>query len=277
MRTQSVFRTISPFIALLMLAPVGASAALIAYDDMSGYTGGNLSGQGQGAGWTGNWSSGQSAFTAVPTSDLTYSGLTGATGLGRVSNYGGAGIYRTTSLISSGTLYFGALVKPNNTTNGIRLIDMSGPNNNAVLIGQYGANPWNAFTTLLYLDLRPEGQGVSGQVGLGTGIGVTTATSYWVAKIQFDTNGTLDDVRFFVNPASAADLANNVGVSARINNQNIGALNTFSAYVDGSTGFDFDEVRIGTEATDMFGAVPEPELPLILSILLAAVAVTRRR
>lgn len=27
----------------------------------------------------------------------------------------------------------------------------------------------------------------------------------------------------------------------------------------------------------MFGAVPEPELPLILSILLAAVAVTRRR
>lgn len=209
-KTQSVSRTISLFIAFLMLAPAGATAALIAYDQMSGYTGGNLSGQGQGAGWTGNWSSGQSAFTTVPASDLTYSGLTGAEGLGRVSNYSGAGICRTTSLIGSGTLYVGALVKPNNANSGIRLIDMGGPNNNSVLIGQYSANPYNASTTLLYPDLRPEGQGVPGQVGINTGISVTNATAYWVAKIEFNTNGTLDDVRFFVNPASANALATNV-------------------------------------------------------------------
>lgn len=266
---------------LLVVALVGAGveapAQLIAHDSFTGYTAGELNGQWQGYGWTTAWSVSTTGNTSVVTgSDLTYGGLTGATGLAQVNNYAGMGNYRSFAAVDSGTLYFGALVKYSDTGSGIRLIGFNGDNttNNAgsVLLGQYnGSNGSAAETTYQYLTLRPyTGYNAATQIGVNTGISVTTQTVYLVGKIEFNTSGASDSVWFWVNPASASDLQNNANFdAASINPFDLGNVGGFSAYVNDNSGFYFDEVRISRSSSDMFGAIPEPSAYAVFAGLVA--------
>ncbi|MDD3181009.1 MAG: PEP-CTERM sorting domain-containing protein [Opitutaceae bacterium] len=267
-----------------LCAAVEVWAQLIAYDNLSGYTSGTINGQGQGIGWTGNWSTASSSiFSAVPASDLTYTGLTGATGLGQTNAFKGAGLGRYFPAVSSGTLYFGALVQYQSTYSGIRLIAVEGPgegNSGFVSLGQYGSNPYSAYTTLQYLDARPISGDVASQTGQSSGISITTQTVYLVGKIQFNTSGTSDSIWFWVNPSSASDLQNTANYNASlINPYDIGSIGRFHVYVDHpSSGFYFDEVRVSTAAADMFGAIPEPSTyAALVGIIVLGVAAWRRR
>lgn len=270
MRLRMVF-CVGVGLAILMAADL-APAALIAHDSFTGYTSGTLNGQGQGVGWTGPWStSSPGTFSAVPANDLTYAGLTGSTGLAQVGALRGAGISRAFPPVGTGTLYFGALIQYTNTVSGIRLVSLSGPgsgNSGFVSLGQYGANPWSAFTTLQYLDARPASGDVGSQVGQSSGVSITTQTTHLVGKIQFDTSGSSDSMWFWVNPPDATAVQDTTGFQASlINPYNIGSMGSFYVYVDHpSAGFYFDEVRVATSAADLFGAVPEPTALVLLTV-----------
>ncbi|NUQ65530.1 MAG: immunoglobulin domain-containing protein, partial [Pirellulales bacterium] len=244
---------------------------LIAYDSFQGYAAGELNGQGRGFGWTGNWSASTLGIvSAVPTGDLTVAGLAGATGLAQVGSLRGMGVYRNFPPVSSGTLYFGALVQYQDANSGIRLVALNGDdtanNSGSVILGQYyGPNGNAAETTQQFLTLRPyTGYSVATQIGVNTNLPVTTQTAYLVAKVVFNTNGAADSVWFWVNPAGPADLQNTANFQAASPNAfDLGNLGKFSAYVDDDSGFLFDEVRISTNAAHLFGALDVPVAPAI--------------
>ncbi len=108
---------------------------------------------------------------------------------------------------NSGTFYFGVLMALSNADWAIRLTDVgSSTHSGGVLIGQYNGNAGGLPSLNWYLTVRPFDTGYSRQVTADTGIPGTTATTYLVGKIDFNTNGALDTVRLFVNPANANEL-----------------------------------------------------------------------
>lgn len=270
--------------AMGLLLAIGAAvegrAQLIAYDSFSGYSAGTLNGQGQGYGWTNNWST-AGGFTAVPGSDLAYTGLTGATGLASASG-SGVSITRTFPAVSSGTIYFGALVQYSSATQSIRLINLVGTENTTntfgtVLLGQYYPNSPNTPMTQ-WVVARPADTGAVGsQIGADTSVTISTTTTYLVGKIEFNTSGSNDSIWFWLNPSSSTDLQSNTGYNGSLINQiDVGNMGSFDAYTTSS--FTFDEVRISTMATDMFGAIPEPSTYAALAGLAAlGFAALRRR
>ena len=274
---------------LLALLTIGGAvegrAQLIAYDNFSGYSAGTLDGQGQGYGWTSNWSTATpSLFSAMPGSDLTYSGLTGATGLAQTGSLRGAGIVRSFPAVSSGIVYFGAVVQYMDTGGNIRIIQTAGDgttnNGGSVFLGQYNSNPYGSFVTTQYVDTRPYNGDVNSQTGANSGISVTTQSTYLVGKIQFNTLGSYDSVWFWVNPANASVLENNTSPSAMlIDVYDLGNMGRFGAYIDTpSSGFNFDEIRISTSAADMFGAIPEPSTyAALLGLAALGFALLRRK
>lgn len=265
---------------LLALVAIGAAlecrAQLVAYDNFSGYSAGYINGQGHGYGWTDNWGSRDSPFYAEPGNDLAYSGLTGATGRVYAAYSSGASISRHFSEVSSGTVYFGAVVQYWAGNYAIRFVEFSN-GTSGMRLGQFTGSGGESSTQ--WLDLMPVGGGL---VGTNTGIAVTDQPTYLVGKIEFNTSGSLDSVRLWVNPTGASDLQNNANASASsLNLYDIGSVNTFSYYLNtwnpGSPGGYFDEIRVSTSADLMFGAIPEPAAYAVFVGLAGLAWALRRR
>ena len=133
-----------------------SSAALIAYDQFTGYTDGNLVGQGEGFGFgTNNWvgQTNASGATATSTGNLTYTGLT-TTGGGAVSGNNGTGdngwLLRNLEnpITTTGTYYFGFLMNETGNPNkaGFRIQDSAGTHNAGA--GAWdGQNNWQMYYT----------------------------------------------------------------------------------------------------------------------------------
>ena len=259
-----------------------ARAQLVVSDSFSGYTAGSMSGQGTGlgTGWTtSSWYNVSGSATAVPTSGLTYSGVTSQNGLVQIGSPGAA--QRSFSAVSSGTLYVGALVQFPDANSGFRLIGFGGNNtsgnNGNVMMGQIHQN---AGTTDIWLELR---RGSDGNVTAGpsedTGlVPVANQTTYLVARIDFNTSGSLDSVYMWVNPTSATQLQNAATASvSSINETDIGNIANFWAYSGSGGGISFDEIRVSTLATDMT-AIPEPSTyAALFGLAVLGVAACRRR
>ena len=279
-------------VLLFAALPSVSLAQLIAYDNFSGYSAVGLNGQGTGLGfgWTSNWSTGQPGnFTADPGSGLTYAGLTTETGLISASPSGNAGVGRDFAPVGSGTVYFGALVQYYDTASVIRIFALGddGTTNHAggVMLGQMdGSHVWSAETTYQYISTDPyTGDYANYRYGSNSAIGVTTAPTYLVGKIEFNTSGSSDSMYLWVNPTSAAELQNNATANASlVNPYDIGNVSHFSVYLNttyggGSSGFALDEVRVATDANLMFGTIPEPSAWTALAGLAALGFALRRR
>lgn len=264
---------------LLALVASGATlecrAQLVAYDNLSGYSAGYINGQGHGYGWTDNWGSRDAPFTVQPTEDLAYSGLIGATGRVYAAYSSGASISRHFTEVSSGAVYFGAVVQYWAADYAIRFVEFSN-GTSGVRLGQFTGSGGESSTQ--WLDLMPVGGGL---VGTNTGIAVTNQPTYLVGKIEFNTSGSLDSMRLWINPAGASDLQSNANASASsLNLYDIGSVNTFTYYLNtwnpSSPGGYFDEIRVSTSASLMFGAIPEPSAYAVLAGLGALGLALRR-
>lgn len=144
-----------------------------------------------------------------------------------------------------------------------------------MLLGQYNGSA----TDTQYITARPTADSLSGQISANTTISATTATTYLVGKVVFNSSGTSDSVYFWVNPSGAAALENNASANASLSNQvDLGSLGKFGLYIDGSSGYSLDEVRIARDASLMFGAIPEPSAYALASgLAVFGVAFFRRR
>ncbi|MFC1463013.1 hypothetical protein ACFLQU_05335 [Verrucomicrobiota bacterium] len=233
-----------------------AHAELMAYDQFTDYTDGNLVGQGQGSGWGANkWVDiGDGDTVSVSNSlGLTNSALPGlSAGGGAMTGTASgdlAGVKRNleTALLT-GTNYFGFIMQVTNSPYHAAFAIDDGISQCVA----YGGI-WDAQGT--WQLARKDGAGWG---RINTGIAVTTDPTFFVIKLEL---GATDTARLFVNPANAAALAGAGDASYTYGqqfSQSGPALPAFWRQDNGgNTGnFTIDEIRFGTEAEDMFSAIP---------------------
>lgn len=261
----------------MALAASSSSAALIAYDSFSDYTNGNLKDQGQGVGWgSNNWGGGTSTTQAANVSsstNLTHPGVTSSGGgVTAGTNSTSDNMFHNRSLGSaisaSGTVYFSFLLQRtgNPSKAGVRIQNSGGT--------MYaGGGSWDSTSTW---ELYTRNGGSFPKTS--TGIAETTTVTQFVIKMDFTTSS--HKAFLFVNPATGSSLANvdaDADYTFGTNWDNIGKVQASHVGTSGNTGsMAFDEIRIGTEAADMFGAIPEPSTGL-LAVFASSVFLLRRR
>jgi hypothetical protein len=156
------------------------------------------------------------------------------------------------------------------------------PHNAAVRIGDTDASsPEQAFggvwSSAWQWQLTKNDGGVWSSAS--TGIANTKDVTHFVMKLDL-VNGVGDTADLFVNPANAAALGEGSDASVTFTEDFEGIKNIaiVLTYEENSVGdFNFDEIRLGTEASDMFGAVPEPSSLVLAAVVLVGYAVFRRR
>jgi hypothetical protein len=260
-------------------AAESARAGLIAYDQFAGYTDGQLAGQGQGFGWGTNVWGGNTYMQVSGAGGLTFAGIVGAGG-GGDTNSGGSedkdGVLNrnlASPVTAPGTYYLGFLYQ---------ISSQHSPHNAAVRIGDTDASSpeqlfggaWNSESAW---QLSKNDGDIWGNVS--TGITKTTNVTHFVMKVNLVT-GLGDFAELFVNPANAAALAGLGDASIQFSNDFNGIRNiaiVLTNQDDFLGDFSFDEIRLGTEASDMFGAVPEPSSLVLATGALVAFAVFRLR
>ncbi len=256
---QSVLLTavVGLLLVLTLMATGTAQATLIAYDGFSGYTDGNLNGQGQGTGWYDNWATGGAGTTTVTSAEgLTYDPLLTQQGLGTATVGGSSeanAIRFTNTSMSSGTVYFSQLVQ-------LRELPAGGGPIMVQLVGQAGSDRGIALhvgwvTTPPNLIWRVNVNDGSGSTAASTGITSTLDTTFLVGRIDFDADGGNDKVSFYVNPDLDVEPAT---ADAVVTNRNIGAMNGYRICVtQANHSMKVDEIRIGTTWADVT-PIPEP-------------------
>lgn len=245
------------------------SAALIAYDNFTGYTAGQMVGQSQGSGWSNAWS-GSTEFQVTTTGGLTHAS---STGTGGAANSGTsladafitASRSFTTSLPATGDVYFGFLMQQTGTPQGAG-ISLSGGTSTELWAGT-----WNNATQWQLARNIPTNQ----YGNITTGVNESTSTVFFVLKLEL-TSGN-DTARLFVNPANAAALTG--AGNASYTYTNFATPTGLSLFRQNSTGdgnVSIDELRVGTAAADMFATIPEPSTALLCSLGLFALLHRRR-
>jgi hypothetical protein len=199
--------------------------------------------------------------------------------------YPGDGIARSFAAVSSGTVYFGALIQYN-AVGGGNIMDLtfsgdnSAGNQGVVFLGQYAGNPYAQGGNITnWVDARRSDGDVPSQIGANSGLTVVAGSpTYLVGRIDFNTSGALDSIWMWVNPADAAMIQNTATANASLVNQyDLGAISMFGVYVNSGSGFLLDEVRISQSAGPMFGAVPEPSAYAAILGLCSLAALLWRR
>jgi len=244
---------------------------LIAYDQFVGYDPGQLVGQDKGFGWADAWG-GDTDYTVSDSAGLTHGALPGVTygGSARTGSTSGA-IRRdlATPLSTPGTYYFGFLLKAaGNAHNAVLGLD-EGENTSDNLA--YGG-AWNsrAFWRLAQKD----GSAYSDH---NTFVRETANTTLFVMVLELKSSGQ-DRSKLYVNPANAAGLSNVPQAEHFYTNDFSQVATVRAGLTNQSTSvgsFVFDEIRIGTQAADMFSLIPEPGT--LASLALGGLVALRRR
>ena len=259
---QSVLLTavVGLLLVLTLMATGTAQATLIAYDGFSGYTDGNLSGQGQGTGWSDNWTTGGAGTaTVTSTEGLTYTPLLTQQGLSTFTVGGSSeanAIRFTNTSMSSGTVYFSQLVNLRElVVRGgpmmVQLVGQAGSDRGVLLFVGWVTHPNDPINHTWDVTAH-DGSGGS---TADTGITSTLDTTFLVGRIDFDTNGNNDTVSFYVNPDLDAEPAT---ADAVVSNRNIGVMNGYRVCAtQANHSMKVDEIRIGTTWADVT-PIPEP-------------------
>ena len=266
------------FLIVLMVGLLGAagtepaSADLIAYDQFVGYDAGQLVGQGKGSGWGDVWEN-RTEYGVSDSDGLTHSSLSGVTAGGSASTgTAGGGVWRdlATPPASPGTYYFGFLMKASGNAHNavVGLVENDDGTGNILYSGS-----WNSQAT--WRMAERDGADYSDR---DTHIAETGNTTLFVVKLYLRATSP-DSAALYVNPADAAALsaAPNAEYSYVRDFSQVSMVRAAVVNQGASNGsFIFDEIRIGTEAADMFSTVPEP-MSLALLALGGLVTVLRRR
>lgn len=249
--------------AFVFLSANIGHAAIIAYDQFSGYSSGLIAGQGQGSGWSGSWSSGATNDSYITTGLTHPLGGVGQSGdaveIGaNTSADGTVNISRAlASTISAvGTYYFSFLINITDNPNNAGLV-LADADTDRLYVGSWNGQGGNTEWRLTKYD--------GSYVGQNTGINDTAGTTFHLV-VRFELKSGSNDVAdLFINPANAAALAgaSDATVSfadfSQIGNITISRNNSSTA--DGS--FIMDEVLIATQASDVFAPIPEPHVALL--------------
>ncbi|QTN32096.1 PEP-CTERM sorting domain-containing protein [Akkermansiaceae bacterium] len=256
-----------PVVCAIAVSTHSAQAALLAYDQFVGYTAGNLGGQGQGFGWANNWTGG----LVDAGGGLTYGSLPASGGKAQtaVTTSQFTGMSRNlASGISSGTVYVGWLAEKGGSDPTQMWLSLNTSANN----DRIGAGIWPSSSTQWRL-IRND----SGSFGdLSSGKAITDEAAHFVIKLDLSP-GNPDTARLFVNPASAGDLTNanadatytfsGTGIAADLTTITLSRQNANTPNGDGQIDqVAFDEIRIGTEAADMFSVIPEPSSAALIGL-----------
>ena len=279
MKTLLKPRTLIPAVALASMALVATTtqAELLAYDQFTGYTDGVLNGQGQGFGWSGNWS-GNGNPTVSNTGGLTDGALPvaggGASTGTDTTNGTWVGITRTLAnpITTSGTYYFGYLIQQ----------PVDGAHHNLLRLQDASADHWAAGgswnDSSQWQLVRKDGSG-SAFGSENTGVNETANVTHLVIKFELNTSGN-ETISLYVDPIDAAALSVAGDASYTYSTQwsDISKVNAARNIQSGNVGnMAFDEIRIGTEAADMFSVIPEPGSLALLGLGGLLVASRRRR
>jgi len=254
------------FATITLVAP--ARAELIAYDQFDGYTDGELNGQGQGFGWAGPWDGSTDAIV-LNTGNLTNVLLEtygGGASLGTNTSYGEYAVTRVleTAITNAGTYYFGFLIQqthPGANHNFLRLKDTSGSVWSC-------AGSWNSLTTWQLIRKDPAGPGQSAWDSIGTGVNETEDITHMVIKFELGAAGS-GVASLYINPANAAALGGSANATYTYSSPwteiySVSASRTTLSGKDGVMAF--DEIRLGTEAADMFDPIYRPPTGTVLII-----------
>lgn len=273
----------SVLIALGLSSPRG-EAVLIAYDQFTDYADGPLIGTGEGFGWGANTWTGSFPAALSPTvsstGGLTVPAVTSAGGGGLTvsggseTNDGFISRSLATPITASGTYYFSFVMQ------------MSGSPHNAAGFIDEGSAVSDGSAERLYAgawnnesEWRIIAKDGTSFPSVTTGISETTVPTHFVLRLNMNSSGN-DTAQLFVNPADAAALSGAPDSAWTYLNDfeqisSVGVLLT-NIDVSGAQGdIAFDEIRLGTEASDMFGAVPEPSA--LLQLLGGLLLLQRRR
>ena len=249
---MTMLRSLALGTALIGLgAAESARADLIAYDQFTGYTDGQLAGQGQGFGWGANDWGGNLHMQVSTTGGLTFAGIVGAAGGGN-TNSGGSedndGVLNrnlASPVTAPGTYYLGFLTQissqyiPHNAA--VRLGDTDASSPEQVFAGAWSsASAWQLT--------KNDGGSWSSE---STGTSRDKQVTHFVMKLEL-VDGVDDTADLFVNPADAAALAGLGDASIAFDEDFDGIKNiaiVLTNQVNSVGDFSFDEIRLGTQAS----------------------------
>lgn len=257
-----------------LLACSDLKAIGIAYDDFSGYTAGDIDGQGQGYGFAGAWSDPSGTYTATTSGGLSYPGVpSGGFVQYSASNNWYSAVRNLSTPMSSGTYYFGVL------TNFLNFDWRS--RSDAYISGDQGDLRFGQWDFSGNLNMTYTQYPSYSSVSTTTSDPVYTGEpQYLVAKIQLDPGGD-DTATFYVNPSPGPEPTSNQGVITSVDLGTLSTVGFVGAQWPGSSSVaEYGGIRIGTSYSDMFATAPEPSTLALLgvgAVGLLACAWRRRR
>jgi len=257
---------ILPHVSALALAVAlganSASAAVIASADFEDNTLGTIVGQAGGSGWTNTWSA-AAASANVVSGGLSYSN-------GSVASSGGSHAIEIIS--GTGSVLNSALQRSFSTQTVTLYMSFlwqdSANNESPTASGDFtqvgfdnastDGNPNLSF-------LRNNGNltlrnGTGG--GVDTGLDGSIGTTYMIV-VKATKGATYYTADMWVNPTSLTEVAPLASNTANSGINDIGTFLVRTAFMETSDAFQIDNIRIGTEWSDVVLAVPEPSAALL--------------
>lgn len=231
-------------VSALSFIDLGFSEAFadVIVSDPFNYAAGVLDGNDGGTGWGGAWSGNNDNMVVNP--GLTYPGVSCAGNAVQISQT----IKETTRPLAttlggnSGSLWIGFLAK------GVGNL----PSNTYAGISFYSDTAEKMFLGLPYRHSQ-WGLGITGSGNLDSGVVADANSVCYAARVDFDPIGGTDSIHVWINPSlnmvPSDSSANISGTRSHF------TFNTIS--VQGNVGFVYDELKIGSEFTDVI-EIPEP-------------------
>jgi hypothetical protein len=211
-------------------------------------------------GWAGNWSGGSPAATIVTAGNLSHGSVDtsgGGASAGSNATDDNMWAYRdlATPIASVGTNYFGFLLQQTGSAdakhNYVRLMTTSGFGGGSWV----GAGSWNASSEWQLIRNNASGYG-----SVTTGDTEDNDVTYFVIKLDTSTEGS-EVAYLYVDPTNAAALSGPADASYTYTvgwNADISRVQASLVGASGDVGtMAFDEIRIGTEASDMFATLEQ--------------------
>lgn len=262
--TQRMKPRIFPHVSALALAVAlganTASAAVIATADFEDNTIGSIVGEGGGSGWTSNWSSATTAN--VVSGGLSYSN-------GSVASNGGSHAMEIIPGTAVSTPALERSLSTQTVTLYMSFLWRDSANNDSPTAStdftQVGFDPSATDGNPNLSFLRNSGNllvRAGGAGGADSGVDANIGTTYMIVLKATRVGGANYTGELWVNPSSLTEGS----PDATIGDTGIGNIGTFlvrTANHEDGDAFQIDNIRVGTEWSDVVLAVPEPSAALL--------------